>query len=104
MHSIEGALCHAWLSNPGCRLILYKDDVASAFLNLPVHPIWQLHQIVGLDNLLHLVWHLIFGSCAAPHVWCSVSGLICWLSIQKLKIIDLHVHMDNFYGWDFTVN
>jgi hypothetical protein len=104
MRSFGGALHHARLRYPGCRLILYKDDVATAFLNLPVHPIWQLRQVVGLDGVFHIVWRLIFGNRASPRVWCSVSGLICWLGIRKLSITDLHVYMDDFYGWDFADN
>jgi hypothetical protein len=104
MRSFGGALHYAQLDNPGRRLILYKDDIATAFLNLPVHPIWQLRQVVSLDDVFHIVWRLIFGSRASPRVWCSVSGLICWLGIRKLEIIDLRVYMDDYYGWDFADN
>lgn len=30
-----------------------------------------------------------------------MSGLICWIAVMKLSIEDLHVYMDNFFGWDF---
>ncbi|TEB19506.1 hypothetical protein FA13DRAFT_1718725 [Coprinellus micaceus] len=50
---------------------LFKSDVASAFLNLPAHPIYQLHQAVIVDGFLH-----IFG------------------------VLSLHVYMGDFYGFD----
>lgn len=43
--------CH---SNPGHHLIVFKDDVTSAFLNLPAHPIWQLQQIVTVDGKMYI--------------------------------------------------
>ncbi|KAJ7150094.1 hypothetical protein C8R43DRAFT_838613, partial [Mycena crocata] len=49
----------ARMQNPGCRLVLYKDDVAKAFLNLPAHPIWQLRQVVIVDGVFHIVRRLL---------------------------------------------
>ena len=92
------------LMHPNCTLILFKSDIASAFLNLPAHFIWQLNQIVKVDGSLHIVRHLVFGNHASPHCWCAVSGLICWIGIHKYSIKGLYVYMDDFFGWDFANN
>ncbi|KAG9221044.1 hypothetical protein CCMSSC00406_0005517 [Pleurotus cornucopiae] len=89
---------------PHRKLVLFKSDVASAFLNLPAHPIWQLRQVVKVDNKYHIVRRLVIGSRASPRIWCAVSSLLCWLAIEKLGIIGLHVYMDDFFGWDFAGN
>ena len=73
----------------------------SAFLNLPAHPLWQLRQVVVVDDKLYIMRRLVFGSHASPRCWCAVSGLLCWIAIRKLNIIGLHVYMDNF---DFADN
>lgn len=91
-------------SFPQKSLVLFKSDVASAFLNLPAHPIWQLNQIVVVDGKFHLVRRLVFGNRASPRCWCAVSGLICWIAIHKYSIQGLHVYMDDFFGWDFADN
>ena len=52
----------------------------------------------------HVVQWLIFGNHRLPHCWCSVLGLICWIGSKKLEIKDLHVYMDNFFGWDYKDN
>jgi hypothetical protein len=75
------SLHDAQLANTGCQLILYKDDVASAFLNLPAHPIWQIRQVMVVDGKLQIVQWLIFGNRASPRVWCVISGLMCWIAI-----------------------
>jgi len=50
MHPFGQALCDAHFSNPQCTLVTFKSDVASAFLNLPAHPLWQLCQVVLLTT------------------------------------------------------
>lgn len=86
------------------HIILFKSDVSSAFLNLPAHPIWQIHQTVVVDKLMYIVRRLVFGNRASPHCWCAISGLLCWIATRKLDICGLHVYMDNFFGWDFADN
>ena len=80
-------------------LVTWKSDVSSAFLNLPAHPIYQLRQVVDVEGTLHSIRCLVFGNCASPRCWCSVSGLMCWLAIRKFDIKDLHDFMDNFFSW-----
>ncbi|KDQ58415.1 hypothetical protein JAAARDRAFT_34207 [Jaapia argillacea MUCL 33604] len=53
-------------------LLLFKDDVSSAFLNLPVHPLRQLRQIVCVDGHFYTVGRLVFGNRASPRLWCAV--------------------------------
>lgn len=82
------------------KLVTWKSDVASAFLNLPAHPLWQIHQMAKVDGIWYMVHRLVFGNRASPRCWCAVSSLICWVGIKKLSIKDLHVFMDNFYSWE----
>ena len=104
MHPFGQVLRQARAENPGQRLLLFKSDVASAFLNLPAHPIWQLRQIVTVDGQLYIVRRLVFGNRASPRCWCAVSSLICWLAIYKFNVDSLHVYMDDFFGWDYDNN
>ena len=82
----------------------FKSDVASVFLNLPAHPLWQLRQAVTVDGKLYIVRRLVFGNRASPRIWCAVSGLICWIAVRKLDIDGLNVYMDDFFSWDFADN
>lgn len=102
MHTFSQALYDAMEDNPLREIITFKSDIASAFLNLPAHPLWQMRQIVHVDGKVHVVRRLVFGNCGSPRCcWCSVSGLICWIGIKMLGIPDLHVYMDDFFGWDY---
>ena len=51
-----GQTLYEWLHhNPDHWTILFKSDVTLAFLNLPGHPLWQIRQIVTLDEDLYIV-------------------------------------------------
>jgi len=102
MHSFGQALCEARALYPQQTLITFKSDVTSAFLNLPAHPLWQLRQVVKVDDKLYIVRRLVFGNRASPRCWCAVSGLICWIAIRKINILGLHVYMDDFFGWSLA--
>jgi hypothetical protein len=104
MRTFGQTLHNARATNPGKHLVTFKSDVASAFLNLPAHPIFQLRQVVKIEGKLFIVRRLVFGNCASPRCWCAVSGLLCWLGIRKLNITSLHVYMDDFFGWDYADN
>ena len=101
MHPFGQSLHDAHTDNPSHCIITFKSDVASAFLNLPAHPLWQLRQVVIVEGKLYIVRCLVFGNCASPCCWCTVSGLLCWLAIRKLSIFSLHVYMDDFFSWNF---
>jgi hypothetical protein len=84
--------------------VTFKSDVATAFLNLPAHQIFQLHQVVQIEGKLFIVQYLVFDNCASPHCWCTVSGLLCWLGVWKPRIMGLHVYMDDLFSWDHADN
>ncbi|KAF8799122.1 hypothetical protein BYT27DRAFT_7121288 [Phlegmacium glaucopus] len=104
MHPFGLALQEARRDNPAVDLILYKSDVAGAFLNLPAHPLWQIQQVVSVDGRKFIVHRLVFGNRASPRCWCAVSALICWIGERKLNIIGLHVYMDDYFGWEVASN
>ncbi|KAF7371914.1 DNA RNA polymerase [Mycena venus] len=104
MHDFGQGLHDARVANPGRNIVLFKSDVQGAFLNLPAHPLWQPHQVVKVDDSLHIVRRLVFGNRASPRCWCAVSGLLCWIAVRKLGIVGLFVYMDDFFGWDFHDN
>src|SRR5271169_5374970 len=104
MHSFGQTMRNERRAHPGRKLVTFKSDVATAFLNLPAHPIWQLRQVVTVDQELTIVHRLVFGNRASPRIWCAVSGLLCWIAIHKLGIHTLKVYMDDFFGVDFADN
>jgi hypothetical protein len=39
---------------PDSKLVLFKSDVSAAYRRLPLHPLWQIKQIVTIDDIRHV--------------------------------------------------
>lgn len=91
------------LNGRGPRWI-FKSDVAGAFRLLPMHPHWQIRQIVTLNDkqgVLRLVDRCCcFGSGGSPHIWCSFFGLVIWIAVIVKNITDLLHYMDDAFSFD----
>ena len=45
-----GALLRYRRRHPDRKLVLFKSDVSAAYRRLPLHPLWQIKQIVTIDD------------------------------------------------------
>ncbi|EGF98895.1 uncharacterized protein MELLADRAFT_95065 [Melampsora larici-populina 98AG31] len=66
-------------------LILWKSDVAWAYQNMPMHPQWQIRQIIKIANLYYGDRCTNFGLAASPKIWCSFFSLVLWIAINRLR-------------------
>ncbi|KAF9039505.1 hypothetical protein BDZ89DRAFT_1214432 [Hymenopellis radicata] len=92
--------------HPGKRLLLWKADVMGAFRTIPVHPLWQLKQVVTsmvgeskTDKtawLRYVDWRACFGSRASPRAWASV--MVVWIAICLLNMVFLCCYVDDCYS------
>jgi hypothetical protein len=79
--------------------MLWKADAAHAFRLIPIHPYWQLNQIVEVDGAFHVDRCLVFGGGTSPRVWCSFASLLVWI----VRHTDPgFVYVDDFFGASFT--
>ena len=46
-----GALLRYRRTHPNKTLILFKSDVSAAYRRLPLHPLWQIKQVITIDNI-----------------------------------------------------
>lgn len=67
MHTFSQALYDAIENNQLREIVTFKSDIASVFLNLPAHPLWQMWQIVIVDGEGHVVRQHIFLAIEAHH-------------------------------------
>ena len=54
IHALGVSLRHYHNINPGAELVLWKVDVSEAYQNCPMHPLWQIKQIVAVDGEKHV--------------------------------------------------
>ena len=93
LHSVTTRLGHPprWL---------FKSDVSAAYRRWPMHPLWQIKQVVTIDGERHVDRCMVFGSRSSPRIWCTFMGLIVWISIYVYMIEDLLHYMDDAFSYD----
>ena len=88
IHLGEGLLCRH-RTNPLQSLIIYKSDVAEAYRLLPMHPMWQIKQIVTIDGERDIDRNNCFGGQGSPGIYISFNGLVTWIAKRVVLIDDL---------------
>jgi hypothetical protein len=87
-------------TRPNQSWVLYKSDVADAYRLLPMHPLWQIKQIVTIDGECDIDRNNCFGGRGSPGIYISFNGLVTWIA-QKIELIeDLWTYMDDSFGID----
>lgn len=81
-------------------LWLFKSDVSNAYRHLPMHPLWQIRQIVKIANRCHVDWCCCFGSRGSPDIWTSFICLVLWIAIHVKLIELLLAFMDDHFSFD----
>jgi hypothetical protein len=86
------------------QLVLWKSDVRSAYRLMPMHPLWQIRQIVTVDRERYVDRCNTFGSRASGWVWASFISLVLWIAIKIKNIDDILGYVDDDFSWDFAEN
>ena len=68
------------------QFVVFKTDISQAYHRIPVHPLWQLFQIVTIDGVHHVDWNNNFGNCAASGLWGSLMGLVLWIASVRCNL------------------
>ena len=115
MRSLGASLLEYRKRHPNVPLILFKSDISMAYRRMPMHPMWQLKQIVTHPNGNHHVDHCNnFGGRGSCKVWVSFMSLVIWIAIFVKLVIwiaifvkllaHLKLYVDDSYGFDEQKN
>jgi hypothetical protein len=103
IHDLGTALLAVRKKHPKRKLCLFKSDVKSAYRQLPVHPLWQIKQVVTIDGQRHVDRCNTIGNRGGGWNWDSVASLVNWIGTEKKKI-PLLGYVDDNFGWEFEGN
>lgn len=82
---------------PAVQLVVWKSDVSQAYRRLPVHPLWQLKQVVTVDGLRHVDRCNEFGNRGAARIWIAFMGLVVWVA-NVVRLTKSFLYMDDNFG------
>ena len=83
---------------PLAPLVLWKSDVSLAYRHIPMHPLWQMKQIVTIDGRRHVDRCMVFGSRASARIWCTFFNLVLWIAVHVVGIPHLLAYMDDCFS------
>lgn len=95
-----GALLRYRREHPNKRLVLFKSDVSAAYRRLPLHPLWQIKQIITVDGHRHVDRCTSFGGRGSCRDYTSFMGLVLWIAIFIKFITDLFGYIDDNFSFD----
>lgn len=71
-----------------------------AYRLLPMHPLWQIKQIVMVDGERDVDQNNCFRGHGLSGIYISFDGLVMWIAKNERKIPDLWTYMDDSFGVD----
>jgi hypothetical protein len=95
-----GALLRYRRHHPHKTLILFKSDVSAAYRRLPLHPLWQVKQIVTIDGARHVDRCTSFGGRGSCRDYTAFMGLVLWIAIFIKLLTDLFGYIDDNFSFD----
>jgi hypothetical protein len=95
-----GALLRYRKDHPNKTLILFKSDVSAAYRRLPLHPLWQIKQIVTIDEARHVDRCTSFGGRGSCRSYTAFMGLVLWVAIVIKLLTDLFGYIDDNFSFD----
>jgi hypothetical protein len=104
LHALGRVLIKAKEKHGDAPLILFKTDVSQAYRRLPVHPLWQLRQVVTVCGHHHIDNNNNFGNRGAGRLWATFFGLVLWVAITIKLICDLFAYVDDTFSWELASN
>lgn len=71
---------------------------------MPLHPLWQIRQVVCIDGALHVDRTTVFGNTVLGKIYGSFMGLVLWIAIFIQHIMDLLAYVDDAFSYDCANN
>jgi hypothetical protein len=85
--------------NPGAKLILWKSNVAEAYRNCPMHPLWQAKQVVSVNGEKRIDRCNNFGGLASLKIWISCISLVLWIVTFEYLVEFLKCFVDDHFSF-----
>ena len=83
-------------------LVLWKSDVAAAYRQMPMHPLWQIKQAVQINNEFCIDHCNNFGRRASQKIWWSFMSLVLWIAVFKRNLRALKCYVDDNFSFSVS--
>ncbi|KIL63008.1 hypothetical protein M378DRAFT_80362 [Amanita muscaria Koide BX008] len=88
--------------DPDVKLVLFKSDVSAAYRRLPMHPLWQVKQVITVEGQRYIDRCNNFGNRGAQKLWVAVMALVIWIAIFVRKLDHIKLYTDDAYSFELA--
>ena len=67
---------------------------------MPMHPLWQIKQVVSFQGKCYVDRRNVFGGRASQWIYHAFMSLVIWITIFKLLIYFLYIYVDNSFSFE----
>jgi hypothetical protein len=85
-------------------LVVFKSDISQAYHCLPMHPLWQLKQVITVNNNRYVDRCNNFGGRGSALIWVSFMSLVTWIASVIIMIEHLKLYMDDSFSFELEGN
>ncbi|KAG2750892.1 hypothetical protein P692DRAFT_20727707, partial [Suillus brevipes Sb2] len=85
--------------SPRAILNHWKDDVSEAYRHMPMHPLWQVKQIVSFQGKRYIDRQNAFGGRASQRIYHMFMSLVIWIAIFKILIHFLYIYVHDSFSF-----
>ncbi|KAA1471911.1 hypothetical protein DENSPDRAFT_859206 [Dentipellis sp. KUC8613] len=104
IHDLGHDLLQVCRHLPHLELDLFKSDVAEAYRLMPMHPTWQIKQVVSIGRKCMVDCCNVFGGRRSGNIWCAFMSLVLWIAVYVKGIRDLLGYSDDTFSWEYRGN
>ncbi|KAG1906134.1 uncharacterized protein F5891DRAFT_1182335 [Suillus fuscotomentosus] len=83
-------------SNPHNTLRIWKADVSEAYRHMPMHPLWQIKQVVMFEGQRRIDRANVFGGRASQRIFHAFMSLVMWLAVF-VRLIQAFLYVDDSF-------
>jgi hypothetical protein len=83
-------------------LVLWKSDVAAAYRQMPMHPLWQIKQAVQINDQFSIDRCNNFGGRASQKIWWSFMSLVLWIAVFERFLHALKCYVDDNFSFSIS--
>jgi hypothetical protein len=84
--------------DPDRELVMWKSDIAEAYRLIPMHPFWQVKQIVRVGSKLYADHNAVFGNRESGDLFVSFAALVTWIAREIRAILFPLGYVDDNFG------
>ena len=98
IHSLGASILQIKTCDLDSDVVLFKSDISATYLQLPMHPLYQILQVVTINGPWYVDQDNNFRGWASQIIWQSFISLVVWILIFECGLKWVKCYIDNIFS------